>query len=1397
MPANTATAPVNAVAVPTRGTSQYSSATAFMEDADTNQPASIESSKNGKITSIPATSDISTAAIATAAARETSSAPSNKSSSKPGNRKRARATSEQVTVLESVFMVNRSPASRVREDLAARLNMAPRQVQVWFQNRRAKEKTQQRNPRALQHHPPMLFDQLAYANGPSDFYSMAMASTFIPVGVEAAGSAAAAVAGAGNFQAHPSSIGFASTPGPLVNPSTIQHQQQTPLSDGHGTYPIAAVTGAATNPWLNWSVDMLAQNNNGTSSLNQYLPIPGNQGMHPQSSNAGNHINAGNVLYGGFVPPSNGTAQTPSLKSAPDSMHIDYNTAAGSATATATAMAPLYAANISDSRRESEASGVTAVASPEGPGSMAMASASTATTASSAASPAATPTTGAATTDAQPTAQTTATSEPHLLGHNSSDVASTPGPAAKGSDCKSLSGISTASSVASSEVPTSAMYGDGASGAYSDIASRRPAPLALIPHHSAMNASPAALSAAGPTGGGTALQMGMGFNGMGMNMGMGISLGGGRLAMGYSSFIPEIPSYMVLDASQLSVGNWVRVPMPDTELTCLACVEPPPLKPVQRPGNHRPAELDSLVGEFQWIISSSGQRYKMVLPYSAISRIKFRESPDSAAALVDISSESVSNPQAALSLLNYALKNPQARGELSIHIYDMPTYYLQTDNGGWREISDFSENLSASNTNVHTISGSFITLFYQLRILLATCSRLKIAADPLMALWLGNMDDPYAVFSGIPHNTWIPCAEAVCLHSAKRSKSQQAGGDEETNNEKESNIYGSSALHTTSSRPPALAMAAGFSPGFTIGMPVSAVSSTIGTLTPTPTSVSCFQAHLPMNAPTPPILGSARNSVFTFYDGSSQTACQNSMAAAAMANGAGGVGTLPLKTQRSASLPFIRSATNNSNANATKINPSSSLCRTIESDGLNQAEVDGSVSLEQLGNSTDIQSAAGSSSMPGPGVTSTGANVGLGISNTPPSSAALPLRNRTSCIHLRRPAPYQVALPSGSPRVNSPQMSPSPFWHAHNIRRASRESLSSYYYGQSALGQNGQQQLNTPQSSFSNGGAFGRRESDTELALAMNNVFANGDVLGSHRRGLSDLYGAPAVSPSPLSNVTMSAVAAAASAAATNSSTSSVMQVDFTDSQNALTNPSNNGVSSQTFSAQSANASTLAGFAGSANAQPVISSDFYTSLVKQGSAISEAAGSTGGLIDADVFMALFNAMNGGTSTILEEKSSNSTSSGGSSGQEAEAPASSSTQTESVFQSNNPTLTLDPNSLLMAQTTEAKQQQLGNGAQSMNWYFDWNQPTGGGTQILPHQILATDTSYSLANSIGDNVGSASSSHGCNKGMDDGQSMHVDWESQDCCDAVTGSTSNIAEEIGPTNTVAIATSGRKQV
>ncbi|KAJ2793399.1 hypothetical protein H4R21_005914, partial [Coemansia helicoidea] len=228
---------------------------------------------------------------------------------------------------------------------------------------------------------------------------------------------------------------------------------------------------------------------------------------------------------------------------------------------------------------------------------------------------------------------------------------------------------------------------------------------------------------------------------------------GGRLAGGYPPLIPEAPSYMALNATRLTVGSWHRVSKPDTELTCLACVEPPPPKPVQRPGNHRAAEVGSLVGEFQWIIGSCGVRYKMVLPYSAISLIKLYEMPDPTAGLVDPASELAANSQLAFSVLSQALANPLAVGELSIHVYDLPTYYFQAESGEWQAIGDFSEGLSASSSKTHTISGPFGELFRQVRILVATSSRLKAAIDPLLMLWLGNADDPYTAVAGIPQNT--------------------------------------------------------------------------------------------------------------------------------------------------------------------------------------------------------------------------------------------------------------------------------------------------------------------------------------------------------------------------------------------------------------------------------------------------------------------------------------------------------------------------------------------------------------------------------------------------------------------------------------------------------------------
>ncbi|KAL1924943.1 uncharacterized protein VTP21DRAFT_4597 [Calcarisporiella thermophila] len=58
----------------------------------------------------------------------------------PPQRKRTRASPEQLAVLEDVFATNSSPNSKIREMLAERLGMSERSVQIWFQNRRAKNK---------------------------------------------------------------------------------------------------------------------------------------------------------------------------------------------------------------------------------------------------------------------------------------------------------------------------------------------------------------------------------------------------------------------------------------------------------------------------------------------------------------------------------------------------------------------------------------------------------------------------------------------------------------------------------------------------------------------------------------------------------------------------------------------------------------------------------------------------------------------------------------------------------------------------------------------------------------------------------------------------------------------------------------------------------------------------------------------------------------------------------------------------------------------------------------------------------------------------------------------------------------------------------------------------------
>jgi len=55
-------------------------------------------------------------------------------------RKRQRTTPEQLEVLEKVYENEKLPNSDLRKELAIQLGMTPRRVQVWFQNKRAKEK---------------------------------------------------------------------------------------------------------------------------------------------------------------------------------------------------------------------------------------------------------------------------------------------------------------------------------------------------------------------------------------------------------------------------------------------------------------------------------------------------------------------------------------------------------------------------------------------------------------------------------------------------------------------------------------------------------------------------------------------------------------------------------------------------------------------------------------------------------------------------------------------------------------------------------------------------------------------------------------------------------------------------------------------------------------------------------------------------------------------------------------------------------------------------------------------------------------------------------------------------------------------------------------------------------
>ncbi|KAJ2625204.1 hypothetical protein H4R22_004993 [Coemansia sp. RSA 1290] len=369
-----------------------------------------------------------------------------------------------------------------------------------------------------------------------------------------------------------------------------------------------------------------------------------------------------------------------------------------------------------------------------------------------------------------------------------------------------------------------------------------------------------------------------------------------------------------------------------------------------------------------------------------------------------------------------------------------------------------------------------------------------------------------------------------------------------------------------------------------MNMPASAAPSSVTTLTPTPTSAA-----------------------FSF----GETAQQYHSSLVAAIAGSGAVQDAgSIKTQRSASLPYIRSATG-------KPAHGSSLSKTFAGEGA-QSTSDGNL-------------------------------VGLGISNTPPPGAAQPLRHRTSCNHLRRAAPYTVAQPLSSPRVNSPQISPMAPWYANGIRRASRDVL---------LGQG------MPPA------AFARRESDVELAMAMNSAFTNGDMLGTHR-SLGDIYSAAAVPPSPLSNIAISATSAPMQAA---SGASSDM-----------------GYSATTSASKEPTTST------DATVPPP--NDTYGPASTGAQSVSTMDSS--GMLSADMMLAIFNAM------AATPDSNN-------------LPALSTAPQPSGAAVNPAALAFDPNALMSIQG----QEEFSTKDTSDLW-ATWTQAAGNAQNLMPTDPLAQD------------------------------------------------------------------------
>ncbi|KAI5189563.1 hypothetical protein NECID01_0586 [Nematocida sp. AWRm77] len=84
-------------------------------------------------------------------------------------RTKERRSSTQSQFLSLLFSRNANPSSSLRKQIAEEFGMSPRSVQVWFQNRRAKEK-KARKEEAVENIPPVLRNETPFLDAESANY---------------------------------------------------------------------------------------------------------------------------------------------------------------------------------------------------------------------------------------------------------------------------------------------------------------------------------------------------------------------------------------------------------------------------------------------------------------------------------------------------------------------------------------------------------------------------------------------------------------------------------------------------------------------------------------------------------------------------------------------------------------------------------------------------------------------------------------------------------------------------------------------------------------------------------------------------------------------------------------------------------------------------------------------------------------------------------------------------------------------------------------------------------------------------------------------------------------------------------------------------------------------------